>query len=198
MHGVVTGGESRQQLYTMLTRGRADNHVYVSVVGDGDPHAVLQPDNVHLRTATDLLEQILACDASPQSASTLQREQQDPAVRLGAATARYLDALYVAAEHLARPEMVANLDQSAERGGLTSEPAWPTVRRQILLAAAGVDPVTEPPSGVATRDMTSADDQVALIDWRTGDVTGVAGGGRCRGCPAFRTGSPLTRTGDHA
>jgi hypothetical protein len=25
--------------------------------------------------------------------------------------------------------------------------------------------------------MTSADDQVALIDWRTGDVTGVAGGG---------------------
>jgi hypothetical protein len=177
MHGVVTGGESRQQLYTMLTRGRADNHVYVSVVGDGDPHAVLQPDNVHLRTATDLLEQILARDASPQSASTLQREQQDPAVRLGAATARYLDALYVAAEHLARPEMVANLDQSAERGGLTSEPAWPTVRRQILLAAAGVDPVTEPPSAAATRDMTSADDQVALIDWRTGDVTGVAGGG---------------------
>jgi hypothetical protein len=139
-----------------LTRGRADNHVYVSVVGDGDPHAVLQPDNVHLRTATDLLEQILARDASPQSASTLQREQQDPAVRLGAATARYLDALYVAAEHLARPEMVANLDQSAERGGLTSEPAWPTVRRQILLAAAGVDPVTEPPSAAATRDMTSA------------------------------------------
>src|SRR5215216_7979573 len=113
MHGVVTGEESRQQLYTMLTRGRSANHVYVAVVGDGDPHAVLQPDNVHLRTATDLLEQILARDASPQSASTLQREQQDPAVRLGAATARYLDALYVAAEHLARPEMVANLDRSA-------------------------------------------------------------------------------------
>ncbi len=160
MHGVVTGEESRQQLYTMLTRGRADNHVYVSVVGDGDPHAVLQPDNVHLRTATDLLEQILARDAAPQSASTLLREQHDPAVRLGAATARYLDSLYVAAEHLARPEMVANLDQSAERllGGLTSEPAWPTVRGRILLAAAaaGADPV---------------------IDWRTGDVTGVAGGG---------------------
>jgi hypothetical protein len=81
-----------------VSRGRAANHVYVAVVGDGDPHAVLQPDNVHLRTATDLLEQILARDASPQSASTLLREQQDPAVRLGAATARYLDALYVAAE----------------------------------------------------------------------------------------------------
>jgi ATP-dependent exoDNAse (exonuclease V) alpha subunit len=70
MHGVVTGEESRQQLYTMLTRGRSANHVYVAVVGDGDPHTVIQPDNVHLRTATDLLEQILAMDASPQSATT--------------------------------------------------------------------------------------------------------------------------------
>jgi conjugative relaxase-like TrwC/TraI family protein len=179
MHGVVTGEESRQQLYTMLTRGRAANHVYVAVVGDGDPHAVLQPDNVHLRTATDLLEQMLARDASPLSASTLLREQQDPAVRLGAATARYLDALYVAAERLARPEMVANLDQSAERvlGGPTSEPAWPAMRGQILLAAAGADPVTEPFSAAATRDMTSADDHVAVIDWHTRNVTGIAGGG---------------------
>jgi ATP-dependent exoDNAse (exonuclease V) alpha subunit len=40
MHGVVTGGESRQQLYTMLTRGRTANHVYVSVVGYGNPHDV--------------------------------------------------------------------------------------------------------------------------------------------------------------
>jgi AAA domain len=182
-HGVVTGEESRQQLYTMLTRGRAANHVYVAVVGDGDPHAVLQPDNVHLRTPTELLEQILARDASPQSASTLLREREDSAVRLGAATARYLDALYVAAERFARPGVVANLDQSAERvfGGLTSEPAWPTVRGQILLAAAaaaaGADPVTEPFSAAATRDMTSADDHVAVINWRTGNVTGVAGGG---------------------
>jgi AAA domain len=179
MHGVVTGGESRQQLYTMLTRGRTANHIYVAVVGDGDPHMVLRPENVHLLTAADLLEQILARDASPQSASTLQREQQDPAIRVGAATARYLDALYVAAEHLARPGVVANLDQSAERGGLTSEPAWPTVRSQILLAAAaaGADPVTEPFSAAATPDMTSADDQVAVIDWRSGDVIGVPGGG---------------------
>jgi hypothetical protein len=67
MHGVVTGEESRPQLYTMLTRGRSANYVYVAVVGDGDPHTVIQPNNVHLRTATDLLEQILARDTSPQS-----------------------------------------------------------------------------------------------------------------------------------
>jgi ATP-dependent exoDNAse (exonuclease V) alpha subunit len=41
MHGLATGEESRQQLYTMLTRGRVANHLYLQVVGDGDrpgPH----------------------------------------------------------------------------------------------------------------------------------------------------------------
>jgi ATP-dependent exoDNAse (exonuclease V) alpha subunit len=37
MHGVVTGVESRQQLYTMLTRGRSANQLYVSVVGGRGP-----------------------------------------------------------------------------------------------------------------------------------------------------------------
>ena len=74
MHGVVTGGESRQQLYTMLTRGRTANHLYLSVVGDGDPHNVIRPDTVHPRTATELLEQILARDAAARSATTLYRD----------------------------------------------------------------------------------------------------------------------------
>jgi hypothetical protein len=179
MHGVVTGEESRQQLYTMVTRGRAANHVYVAVVRDGDPHAVLQPDNVHIRTATDLLEQILARDASPQSASTLQRDQQDPAIRLGAATARYLDALCVAAEHLAEPHVVANLERSADRllNGLTGEPAWPTLRSHLLLLAAAGLPVAELYIDAVTRDLTGARDQAAVIDSRLQDLSEVAGGG---------------------
>ena len=65
MHGLATGAESRQQLYTMLTRGRTANHLYLPVVGDGDPHTILRPENNELRTATELLEQILARDATP-------------------------------------------------------------------------------------------------------------------------------------
>ena len=41
MHGLATGDESRQQLYTMLTRGKITNHVYVQTVGDGDPHSII-------------------------------------------------------------------------------------------------------------------------------------------------------------
>jgi hypothetical protein len=39
----------------------------------------------------------------------LRREQHDPAILLGHATARYLDALHVAAEHIADPQMITNL-----------------------------------------------------------------------------------------
>ena len=65
MHGLVTGQESRQQLYTMLTRGRTANHLYLQVVGDGDPHSVIRPDTAAPRTPTEILEQILARDDAP-------------------------------------------------------------------------------------------------------------------------------------
>jgi ATP-dependent exoDNAse (exonuclease V) alpha subunit len=55
MHGLLTGDESRQQLYTMLTRGRAANHLYLEVVSDGDPHTLIRPDTVAPRTPTELL-----------------------------------------------------------------------------------------------------------------------------------------------
>jgi cell wall-associated NlpC family hydrolase len=45
MHGLLTGQESRQQLDTMLTRGRHANHLYLQVVGDGDPHSLIRPES---------------------------------------------------------------------------------------------------------------------------------------------------------
>ena len=62
MHGLVTGQESRQQPYTMLRRGRAANHLYLQVVGDGDLHTLIRPDTVTPRAPTETLQQILARD----------------------------------------------------------------------------------------------------------------------------------------
>jgi AAA domain len=127
MHGLVTGEETRQQLYTMLTRGRIANHLYLQVVGDGDPHSLIRPETIHPSTATELLEQILARDGASRSATTLQRDQHDPAARLADATAHYVDALHVAAEDLAGREVIEALNIAAEQivPGLTDEPAWP-------------------------------------------------------------------------
>ena len=180
VHGVVTGEESRQQLYTMLTRGRSANHLYVSVVGDGDPHTLTRPDTILPSTATELLEQILARDGSPRSASTLLREQQAPAVRLGESVGRYLNALHMAAEDVIGSSAVQAVETSANQllPGLSDEPAWPTLRGHLLLlAAAGADPVAELLTAAPQWDLTSAHDQAAVIDTRIQDVNKITAGG---------------------
>jgi DNA primase catalytic core len=173
MHGLVTGEESRQQLYTMLTRGRSANHLYLQVVGDGDPHSLIRPETVHPATATDLLERILARDETARSATTLQRDQHDTAVRLGDAAVRYVDALHVAAGDLAGREVVAALDVAAEQlvPGVTDEPAWPTLRAHLLLLAAhGADPVAQLATVAGSRELNSADDRAAVLEWRLDDT----------------------------
>ena len=173
MHGLATGTESRQQLYTMLTRGAHGNHLYLQVVGDGDPHGIIHPDNVHPRTATDLLEAILARDATPASATTTARAAASPTTQLGAATARYLDALHAAAEHHLGPAALTALDKDADRAvpGITDDPAWPALRAHlVLLAAAGTDPLTGLRNAADRQELDTARDRAAVLGWRLDDT----------------------------
>jgi hypothetical protein len=168
MHGLITGTEPRQQLYTMCTRGRLSNHVYLQLVGDGDPHTLIRPDSVRPPTATELLEHILARDDTARSASTLLREQQDPAVGLRDAIERYTDAVHVAAEHVGKGAAQA-LEGFANRlvPRLTDEPAWPTVRAHLLLLAAeGADPDERLRDACEAKELSSADDRAAVLYWR--------------------------------
>jgi conjugative relaxase-like TrwC/TraI family protein len=170
MHGLVTGQESRQQLYTMLTRGRAANHLYLQVVGDGDPHTLIRPATVAPRTPTELLEQILARDDTPTSATTVLRQLNDPAARLFDAVQRYTDGLKVAAEQLVGPQIVHTLDRQADQviPELTSEPSWPTLRAHLLALAAETDehPLLHLQTAAAGRDLQTAGDMAAVLDWR--------------------------------
>jgi conjugative relaxase-like TrwC/TraI family protein len=169
MHGLITGTESRQQLYTMCTRGRLGNHIYLQMVGDGDPHTLIRPDTIRPATATELLEHILARNDTPRSASTMLQDQQDPAVRLAESVDRYLDALHVAAEHAVGQGAAQALEGFANRlvPGLTDEPAWPTLRaRLLLLAADGADPNERLWAACEATEMSSADDRAAVLDRR--------------------------------
>ena len=56
MRGIVTGEESRQLLYTMLTRGRTENHVHVVLASPADPHHRAIPGLGDHLTATEMLE----------------------------------------------------------------------------------------------------------------------------------------------
>ena len=174
MHGLSTGQESRQQLYTMLTRGRHANHLYLQVVGDGDPHTVIRPDTISPRTPTETLQQILARDEAPVSASTLLRELNNPAARLFQAVQRYTDGLHVAAEQLVGPQTVAELDQADQYiPGLTTEPAWPTLRAHLLALAAetGEHPLRHMLTAASGRDLDTAGDMAAVLYWRLPALT---------------------------
>jgi conjugative relaxase-like TrwC/TraI family protein len=174
MHGLATGQESRQQLYTMLTRGRHANHLYLQVVGDGDPHTVIRLDTVAPRTPTEILQQILARDEAPVSASTLLGELNDPAARLFQAVQRYTDGLDIAAEQLVGPQMVAELDQVDQFvPGLTDEPAWPTLRAHLLALAAETEqhPFLHLRTAAAGRDLSTAGDMAAVLYWRLTALT---------------------------
>jgi conjugative relaxase-like TrwC/TraI family protein len=176
MHGLLTGQESRQQLYTMLTRGRAANHLYLQVVGDGDAHSVIRPDTISPRTPTETLQQILGRDEAPVSASTLLRELNDPAARLFQVVQRYTDGLHVAAEQLVGPETVAELDQADQYlPGLTTEPAWPTLRAHLLGLAAetGDHPLRHMLTAASGRHLETAGDMAAVLYWRLPELTPV-------------------------
>jgi conjugative relaxase-like TrwC/TraI family protein len=178
MHGLITGSESRQQLYTMCTRGRLSNHIYLQLVGDGEPHTLIRPDTIRPSTGTELLEQILARDGTPRSASTLLREQQNPAVRLGDSVARYIDALHLAAEEVVGIRAMQTLQASANQlvPGLTDEPAWPTLRAHLLvLALDGADPHERLRAACDLRELVSADDRAAVMDWRLDDTSLLGG-----------------------
>jgi hypothetical protein len=170
MHGMVTGQESRQQLYTMLTRGRVANHLYLQVVGDGDPHTLIRPDTVAPRTPTETLQQILARDEAPASASTLLRRLSDPAAQLFDAVQRYTDGLKVASEQLVDPQISHTLDDQADNivPSLTSEPSWPTLRAHLLALAAetGEHPLLHLYEAALGRDLCTAEDKAAVLDWR--------------------------------
>jgi hypothetical protein len=189
MHGLALGQESRQQLYTILTHGRAANHLYMQVVGDGDPHTINRPETVAPRTPTETLHQILARDETPTSASTLLRELSEPAARLFEAVQRYTDGLHVAAEQLVDPRVVQVLDGQADRivPELTSEPSWPTLRAHLLALAAetGEHPLLHLQIAAAGRDLQTAGEWPPC--WTGASQSPhLPTRDRCRGFPAYR------------
>jgi hypothetical protein len=174
MHGLLTGQESRPQLYTMLTRGRHANHLYLQVVGDGDPHSLIRPETVAPPTPTEALQQIIARDDTPISASSLLRQLNDPATRFHDAVQRYTDSLHVAAEQLVGSRTLAELDRVDKyMPGLTDEPAWPTLRAHLidLAAETGKHPLRHLQEAASGRDLSTAGDMAAVLYWRLTALT---------------------------
>lgn len=168
-HVVLNGEESRQLLYVALSRGRSANHLYLADAHDGDPHSVIRPETLLPPTAIDILAEILERDGSQHSATTTRRELDSPTTALHEATLRYHDALGVAAEHTLGEQQLAELNQQIEAlwPGLTREAAYPVLRSHLALhALAGTDPLTVLLDAATVRELGTAEDRAAVLDWR--------------------------------
>ena len=167
-HTLITGDETRQQLYTAASRGRHANHLHITVAGDGLPDPI-DYDTLTIRAAEEVLEHVLAHDETALSASSHQRQAHDPASQLAPAVGKYLDGLGAACEHHLGPDKVKSLDEQADQIvlWLTSEPAWPTLRAHLLqIAATGTDPIAVLRDAANTDSLDGAHDAAAVLDWR--------------------------------
>lgn len=168
-HGVLTGSESRQQLYTMMTRGRLANHAYVQVVGDGDLDGLPRWETAMPPTPTEVLESVLARDEAALSATGVRRIEADPATQLKPAVDRYVDALGFGAEQVVGRRRAAQIEADAEHlvPGVADAAAWPVLRSQLmLLAASGADPALVLRHAILDGGLNDARDPAAVLSWR--------------------------------
>ncbi|RYB88961.1 DNA primase [Nocardioides glacieisoli] len=100
MHSVITGEETRQLLYTMLTRGRVENHVHVITDHVGDEHELELPGISEQLTATGAVERVVARDGAAVSATSTRHDSATPEARLHDATTRYADAVALATQRI--------------------------------------------------------------------------------------------------
>ncbi|MFN8192202.1 MAG: MobF family relaxase [Nocardioidaceae bacterium] len=122
MHGILTGHEDRQLLYTMLTRGRFENHLHL-ISGPTAPDEQFLPGIDEQITAVETLDRIIARDGAAVSATTALAHATSPATLLHEAAGRYADAVIAATQRL----LGADADTALEAAGTGPLPWLPGI-----------------------------------------------------------------------
>jgi hypothetical protein len=101
MHGIVTGAEDRQLLYTMLTRGRDENHLHLTT-DDARPTEIddFLPGVTEQLTAVEVLDRVIDRDGAATSASTELAHAVSPETLLHEAAQRYDEAVTTTSRRL--------------------------------------------------------------------------------------------------
>ncbi|MEV4207799.1 MobF family relaxase [Nocardia salmonicida] len=168
-HVALSGRESRQQFYVAMTRGVRANHCYIATALDGAEGAIYTEPAYFPRTAVEHLQRILDRDGTQKSAHTELRDALDPAQRIGRAADIYLDTLGLTAENALGGDQLDAIDRAADSlfPELTDYPAYPVLRQHLaLIALSGEDPIDALRAAVASRELDTAADPAAVLDWR--------------------------------
>ena len=173
-HLVVTDAMTRNDLYPGLTRATDGTHTWVVTPGTGEHGDVITPATIAPPSPAETLAAVIARDGTPRSVTTEIAAAADPAPRLGAAAGAYRHSIDVAAQTRLGPDGMARLADDAETAvpGVTFAPAWDTLHSHLaVLAANGRDPIAELTAAANSRELETADDLAAVLDYRL-DPTG--------------------------
>ncbi|WP_328814295.1 MobF family relaxase [Rhodococcus sp. NBC_00297] len=168
-HVIATGDETRQLAYVALTRGRQENHLYLATASEGDLHTAMTERGLLPPTAVDDLRTILRRDGAQVSAHSTLAAANDPHLNLSPAARAYDHSVAAGAEAHLGAEVMAAVDVAAEEEvpGLTDEAAWPTLRGHLaVIGASGRDPVQALRTAVRSKELGSALDKAAVLDFR--------------------------------
>jgi len=176
-HSIITTSMSRNDAYPALTRGVDANTAWMLMEGVGDDHEVIKPEAIRPATVIEAFTAVITTDGSDRSATTEIREAADPILQLGrpgSAADAYAHAIVAGAETLVGPQEIARITAAAELAvpGITSAAAWDTLRGHlIVLAAGGSDPTGLLTAAAGKRELGTAQDLAAVLDFRL-DPTG--------------------------
>jgi DNA primase catalytic core len=176
-HAVFTDATNRNQLYTSLSRATDRTISYGVIPGTGDSHEVTTPAAVNPDTVIEMFTAAVGRDGSDRSATTTQRETADPAFRLGApgnAALAYTHAVVTGSVALVGEQRMQRIADTVEVlvPGVTAAPAWETLKGHLAtIAANGDDPVRRLAHAAAGRELKTAVDKAAVLDFRL-DKTG--------------------------
>ncbi|MFE3105323.1 MobF family relaxase [Nocardia tengchongensis] len=173
-HTVFSGAETGNDLYTAMTRGIRENHAYCATALTGDEHSIISDKAMNPITAVEFLTRMQNRDGAQKAATTQIRDLNAPDARLALAVDAYVHAVGAAAEFLLGPEAMARIDTQADtvHAALTDCAAWPTLRKHLaVIAVTGADPIAALTAARNSRELDSALDAAAVLDWRL-DTTG--------------------------
>jgi len=168
-HVVITDRLGAAELYMGLTRGTGENHAWVITSGDGEAHNVIYPEAQTPATAVEVLTRILRRDDLNRSALTELAEAADPALRLAATAPAYLYAYHTAMLDLTGPDRLAELAARAEAAvtGVTTTPGWEMLQAHLAgIGLTGADPIAALARAAASREVGTAEDLAAVLDYR--------------------------------
>lgn len=166
-HGLFDSSMTRNDAYPALTRATDRNNAYVLVGIEGDTHDIITPESVSPAIAVENLSAIFRADGSSRSATTQIRDSHDPVLLLGQAGNAYAHAIVAGAEQLIGPEKIQQITEQAEAEvpGITTAPD--TLRGHlVVLAADGQDPIGRLAAAARGRELDTAVDLAAVLDYR--------------------------------